>query len=148
MFLVPNPSWMHWFSMPPSCSPRSMSTTRAAPAFLAAAAAANPAGPPPMTTTSTSSVRIMSSTPQVFGAAGKQPGSLALERHLRRLHAQLFFQNLLNVGPAEAPLAAPHGRPGAVLDGAQGLGAQRVVDRFQDFLACDALAAADDLAVI
>src|SRR3989304_3069825 len=134
--------------MPPSCSPRSMSTTRSAPAFRAATAAAIPEGPPPMTATSTSSVRIVSSVPQVFGASGKEPGAIPLERHLRGKHTHLFFQYLLNARAAEATLAASHGCPGAVLDGGDGLGPQRVVDGLQDFFAGYALTAADDLAVV
>src|SRR5450756_1901042 len=132
--------------MPPSCSPRSMSTTRSAPARRAATAAANPEGPPPMTATSTSSVRIISLVPQAFGASGKEPGAISLERHLRWKHTRLFFQYLLNVRAAEASLTASHGCPGAILDGADGLGAERVVDSLQDFFASYALAAADDLA--
>ena len=48
----PNPSWMHWFRMPPRMRSRSMSRTSPQPASFAAMAAASPAGPPPMTTTS------------------------------------------------------------------------------------------------
>src|SRR3990172_5298928 len=114
--------------MPPSCSPRSMSTTRSAPAFRAATAAAIPEGPPPMTATSTSSVRIVSSVPQVFGASGKEPGAIPLERHLRWKHTHLFFQHLLDARAAEASLTASHGCPGAIVDGADGLGPQRIVD--------------------
>src|SRR6266540_6570179 len=164
---MPKPRWSVCRGTPPTCSSRSTTSTRPAPPWRSATAAASPAGPPPTTSTSTSTSLVAGGAPR--GRLNEEPPCSSVVALARRgcwrgarggprrgsgaeqpadgTAAHLGEHGRHRGGAVEALAAAEQGA-GAAAQPVQVARGDGAGERVEQLAAGDALAVADDAAVV